>query len=57
MTRERALNVICEERQRQRRPAKISIVETTTPDSLTVIGIIDLYKIARACEEVSMVRK
>jgi len=51
MKRQHAVDVIRAELKRQRETGKVSIVETSTPDSYTVIGIIDVYEVARAIEE------
>ena len=52
-----ALDVIRQELERQRKTAKISIVETKITDNFTVIGVIDLYEVARTIEDVSMERR
>lgn len=50
MRRQQIIDVIRAELKRQRETSKVSIVESETPDRLTVIGVIDFYEIAVALE-------
>lgn len=48
MTREALIDIIRAELQRQKSEGKLSLVISETPDNFTVIGVIDIHKLAEA---------